>query len=414
MKVLEINKFYYRKGGADKHFLDVSELLQKEGHEVAVFAMHSQHNLETPWKKYFLSEVGYVQGYSVWQKIKGAFRMFYSLEAKRKINQLLDEFQPEVVHVHNIYHQLSPCILFEIKKRNIPIIMTVHDFKLINPNHALYLDNKAYDRCRDGKYYQCFLDKCVKNSYSKSFLAMLEAYWHKFLGTYRKNIDLFIAPSDFVKNTLTEWGIPAEKITVLPHFIPESNPDIISILPSMEEMSQNEDEKYALYVGRISKEKGAETLIDIFQNISGLKLFLAGAVENGFVIPKSEKIKQLGFLSQSELQKYIAGASVIVSGSKLPETFGLVALEAIAEGNPFIGFETGAFSEIIRDGQNGYLVSNNEEFKNRIEQIAEGKVSFDPNVIRSEAKVRFAEQKYVKALLNVFGPLAIDKNTKIC
>ena len=106
--------------------------------------------------------------------------MFFSLEASRKINALLDEFEPDIVHVHNLYHQMSPAILFEIKKRGIPIVMTVHDFKLINPNHSLRLKGKAYRRCANKKYYQCFLDKCVKNSYALSLLAALEMYWHQF------------------------------------------------------------------------------------------------------------------------------------------------------------------------------------------------------------------------------------------
>lgn len=406
MRILEINKFYYHKRGADKHFLDVIELLQKKGHEVAVFAMHNKNNPETHWKKYFLSEVGYAGGYSVWKKIKGFLRI-YSFEAHRKINKLLDDFHPDVVHVHNIYHQLDPTILFEIKKRGIPIVMTVHDFKLINPNHSLYLNGAPYDRCKNGRFYQCFLDKCVKNSYFMSFLAMLEAYWHKILGTYAKNVDLYVAPSHFVKKTLIEWGIPVKKITVIPHFIVgEHN---ATSLPNTEV-----NEKYALYAGSVSREKGVDSLIDIFQNISGMKLYLAGSVEDDFTIPQSENIKQLGFLAQADLQKYIAGASAIVSGSRLPETFGLVALEAIAEGKPFVGFNVGAFPEIIQNGKNGFLVSDKSEFQEKINMIIDGKINFDSKLIKTEAMNRFNAQNYEKALLTVMQTMMVDKKAEIC
>lgn len=403
MRILEINKFNYRKRGADKHFLDVVELLENQGHEVAIFSMHSRNNMPSKWNQYFLSTVGYTSEYSLMEKIKGTFRMFYSFEAKRKINEILDEFKPDVVHIHNIYHQLSPCILFEIKKRKIPIVMTVHDYKLINPNHDLFLNGRPYDRCKNGKYYQCFLDKCVKNSYAKSFLAMLEMYWHAILGTYRKNIDVFIAPSLFVKNTLIEWGIPAEKIIVISHFIPSASD--VSILPDTEVV-----EKYALYAGSISKEKGLCGLIKIFQNISGINLYLAGAIENDFVIPQSKNIKHLGYLSQSELKKYIDGASVIVSGSRLPETFGLVALEAITQGKPFAGFKVGAFSEIIEDGKNGFLVLKSADFQERIKSIVDGKVNFDSKFIKNSAQDRFSQSKFEAALMNVFRNLTLDKS----
>ena len=219
MKILEINKYFFIKGGAEKHFFDVIDLLRNAGNEIAVFAMRHDNDVYSKRNKHFLSTVGYTKEYSLWQKIKGVSRMFYSLEAKRKINRLLDEFNPDIVHIHNIYHQLSPMILFEIKKRNIPIVMTVHDYKLVNPNYNLFHDGKFYDRCRNGKYYQCFIDKCFKNSYAQSFLAMSEMYWHEFFGTYKKNIDLYIVPSEFVKNILVERGIDENKIKVLAHFI---------------------------------------------------------------------------------------------------------------------------------------------------------------------------------------------------
>lgn len=411
MRILEINKFYNAKRGADKHFLDVIELLEKKGHEVAIFAMENENNLPSKWKKYFVSEVGYAVGYSVCKKIKG-FARLYSPEAHRKINRLLDNFRPDLVHIHNIYHQLDPTILFEIKKRKIPVVMTVHDFKLVSPNHSLFLAGRLYDRCRDGKYYQCFLDRCVKNSYFMSFLAMLEMYWHALLGTYRKNIDHYIVPSFFVKKTLIERGIPAEKISVLPHFIPEKTE--ASMLPH-----DKAGEKYALYAGSISKEKGVDALIDIFRNISGMKLYLAGKTENNFTIPESENIRPLGYLSQEELQRYIAGASVVVSGSRLPETFGLVALEAIAKGKPFIGFQSGAFPEIIDQGENGFLARNTAEFREAVRRVADGGMILDPEAIRQKASARFGAERYYSALMAVFHPLAgkdasLDKPAQNC
>lgn len=419
MKILEINKFCFSKGGADKHFLDVVKLLKSNNHKVAVFSMEHPKNVKSKWEKYFVSTVGYTNNYSLWQKLKGAARMFYSLEAKKKINKLLDEFRPDIVHIHNIYHQLSPAILFEIKKRNIPIVMTVHDFKNICPNHSLYHNGEIYERCRNKKYYQCFLDKCVKNSYAKSFLAMLEMYWHNsLLKTYEKNIDLYIAPSQFVKNILEEWGIAAEKIKIFPHFITSNDNTVFQY--TVEEKSENkqkngreeckkECEKYsencAFYFGRISGKKGADKIIDIFEKIEGLKLYLAGEVEDDFKINKinrSKNSKYLGFLNQAELQNCLNKTSFVISGSKLPETFGLIALETISYGKPFIGFKSGAYGEIVKNGVNGFLAENEKEMKKIIQEIVSGKIIFDSHKIKKSACQKYNQDKYYKNLLDIF------------
>jgi len=459
MKILEINKFNFAKGGADKHFLDIIRLLEKNGHKVAVFSMEHEKNLPSPWKKYFVSKVGYTGEYSFWQKVKGAARMFYSFETKRKINGLLDEFQPDIVHIHNIYHQLSPAILFEIKKRNIPIVMTVHDFKIICPNHSLYHNGKIYDRCKNGKYYQCFLDKCVKNSYAKSFLAMAEMYWHNcLLKTYKKNVDLYIAPSRFAKNVLEEWGIAPEKIKVLPHFIADNNNTVfqytvleksnkderennqenkqVKVLPhfiadnnntvfqytvlekSNKDEQENKREKYrrkkygdysgnyALYIGRISKNKGVDILINIFKNLKSVKLYLCGEIEDGIDLEKSENIKYLGFLNQAEIQDYLKKARFIVSGSKLPETFGLIALETIAQGKPFIGFKSGAYGEIIKGGVNGFLAKDEKEMEKIIKKIIRGKIVFNSREIKKTAFRKYNQDAYGKTFLTYLAFIA--------
>jgi glycosyltransferase involved in cell wall biosynthesis len=393
MRILEINKFYFAKGGADKHFVDLVELLESTGNEVAVFSMRNANNKESRWKKYFVSLVGYTEGYSFKQKLKGIFRMFYSTEAKKKINVLLDKFKPDIVHIHNIYHQMSPSILFEIKKRKIPIVMTVHDYKLISPNHGLFLNGKTYNRCRNGKYYNCFLDKAVKNSYAKSFLAMLEAYWHgKILKTFEKNVDRYIVPSKFAKRILLEEGVDEEKIIVLPHFIKKNK--------MKEELEISES--YALYFGRLTREKGVQDLIKIFDTIDGIRLYLAGEMENNFVTKENDRIKYLGYLDQEQLANYIKNSICVVSGSKLPETFGLTAMEAIANGKPFLGYKSGAFPEIIENGFNGFLAENQARLWNIISKVANGEIKFNSKKIMKQAQIDFDAKKYSQKMIELF------------
>ncbi len=403
MRILQINKFNFSKGGADKHFLDLIELLKSKGHEVAVFSMRYPDNRPSDWSKYFLSYVGYNKNDSgLWEKIKGAGRMFYSFEAKQKINALLNEFKPDIVHIHNIYHQLSPIILFEIKKRKIPTIMTVHDYKLINPNYNLFHNGKFYNRCKNGKYYQCFLDKCVKNSYLKSFIAALEMYWHnKILKTYKKNIDLYIAPSLFARNILSDGGVDGRKIEILPHFIKSSN--------TVFQYTGVKKKLYALYFGRISREKGIDKLIGIFESLNGIKLYLAGSVEDGLKIDNLKNAEYLGFLGQEELRKYIENSKFVISGSRLPETFGLVALEAIAQGKPFISFNAGAYSEIIQNGVNGYLANSEKELEETIKNVISGKIIFNSEKIKKEALEKYNSEKFYQIYLTLLERFTLHK-----
>lgn len=402
MKILEINKFYNSKRGADKHFLELIALLKENGHNVADFAMEQKDDEKSEWSRYFLTTVGYTGKFSLWQQLKGIGRMFYSLEAKKKINLILDEFAPDVVHIHNIYHQMSPTILFEIKKRNIPIVMTVHDWKLINPNHAMTLNGKPYSGCLNGRYYQCFLDKCIKDSYLKSLLATSEMYWHKWLGTYSKNIDLYLAPSEFVRKRLIEWGIPAQKIVLLPHFFKQGKEG------GNETANEKVAEKYAIYAGSVSRDKGADLLIETFKEVSGMKLYLAGVMEDGMEEMLHDNVKYLGFVKTDQLNNLIKESSCVVSGSKLPETFGLVALEAISQDKPFIGFDSGAYGEIIENGKNGFLAATDDEFKSVLNSVAQGKISFSKDQIREIAK-RYGAGIYLREIIAVFNQVISDK-----
>ncbi|HCU70993.1 MAG TPA: hypothetical protein DIC35_04590 [Candidatus Moranbacteria bacterium] len=402
MKILEVNKFNYVQGGADKHFLDLVNLLKVKGNEVAVFSMENPKNEFSPWKKYFVSYVGYGKNDSWQEKLIGAFRMFYSFEAKRKIKKMLDDFQPDIVHIHNIYHQISPSILGEIKKRKIPIVMTVHDYKLICPNYLLQCNGNTWDESGKNKYMDFVRHKCFKNSYLKSLLVCLEFCWHKYCNSYDKNIDRYIVPSQFTKTKLIAAGFRRDKIEILPLFIRE---------PDYCEMFKIEiKEKFAIHFGRLSKEKGVDRLIEIFKNFPEIKLYLAGNIEGDLEIPDLPNIKHIGFLKQIELERYVKNSLFVVSPSRLPETFGLIALEAIKNGKPFIGFQSGAFSEIIEDDREGYLCQNEQEMHERIALLSrdEGlRVLFSRQALEKSKKFN-SEDCYIK-IIKLFDEIGIER-----
>ena len=385
MKILEINKYNYPKGGADRHFLDVVLLLESKGHEVAVFSMNNPKNEPSKWNQYFASYVGYNNNDStLFQKIIGIFRIFYSFEARRKISKLLDDFQPDIVHLHNIYHQISFSIISEIKKRNIPIIMTVHDYHLISPSKDEFLE-------QIGKKYWKFIFLNKKYSFPKRLLLVLKTYFEDFCG-FKKKIDLFISPSFFVAKRLEKQGIEKNKIIVLPHFIPSS---------FLENISEKSQENYAFYFGRISKDKGVPELMETFKNIKGIKLYLAGEIEDETKIIQSKNIVYLGKLNKDEIKNHINSAKFCISFSKLPETFGLIALESIALGKPFIGLDAGAYGEIIKSRKTGFICKNIEEAREKITKIISGEIIFNEENILKISRKKYGEKIYYQKIIRL-------------
>jgi glycosyltransferase involved in cell wall biosynthesis len=403
MKILEINKFNFVAGGADKHFLDLTSLLKAKGNEVAVFSMKHPKNKFSPWKKYFVSYVGFKKKDKLKAKLKGFLRI-YSLESKRKIARLLDDFEPEIVHIHNIYHHLSPSIFSEIKKRNIPIIMTIHDYHLIDPNY-LGEDNKTnWKEINFKKCWEFVSRKRFKNSYLKSALAVGEFAINKHFGFY-DNVDLFIAPSQFSKKKLLRARIKKEKIMVIPHFS-QGNYE-------MQKSCDRKLGKYVIYFGEISRQKGVDKLVKIFAERKDVKLYLAGRVKDGFVLPKNKNIKYIGFLNSTNLNDYIKNSLFVVSYSRLPETFGLIALEALKNGKPFIGFSGNAYGEIVESNKQGYLSENHEEFEKYINKLITDdglRILFSRNAL--ERAKDFDSDDYYDKIISTFE-YTIQANKKL-
>ena len=388
MNILEINKFYYPRRGAERHFLDVIDLLRQHGHDVAVFAMDDERNVARDYEKYFVSYAGYNQhDATVWQRVKGVGRLFWSFEARRKLARLLDEYRPDIVHIHNIYHQLSLSILPIIKKRGIPIVMTVHDYHLISPDKDQYYES--------GRAYWKFLF-VKKYGFGKRLLLILKMYWERCFRFYEKAVAVYIVPSEYCKRILVRGGVAAEKIRVVPHFVS-------GVFAHDTSGGVNEEtEEYALYFGALSSAKGADKLVASFDRLR-YPLVLAGGAEGGFAVPKSKWVRHVGWQSQAELIRLIRKAKFVVSGSALPETFGLIALEALACGKPFFGLQAGALSAIVINGENGMLAANWEDLEKNVREFLSGNTKLlDGVTIRKQALERFGEERYYAEIHKVF------------
>ena len=249
MNILLINKFFFPKGGDAIVTLDTGKVLQSKGHKVVFWGMDHPDNPEYQYENLFVDYVDLDSGGNLKQKLKITKNIIYSREAKNKIKQVIESFHPDVVHLHNFAHQISPSILDVFAKCNIPAVMTMHDYKLVCPTYSMLLDGEPCERCKDGKYYWCFLKNCTKSSYSKSLLNTLEMYLHhKILHIYDK-IDLFISPSMFLKEKVEEMGFRGE-IFHLPNFL-----ELDDFFPCYEAK-----ENSIVYVGRLSQEKGIASL----------------------------------------------------------------------------------------------------------------------------------------------------------
>ena len=223
MKILLVNKFYFtenRSGGVGTYVFGLQKILEKKGHEIIPWGVNEKETIKNPYLEYFLSPVETGKTKNIFKILKTLGRFFWSFEARCKLKKILKKEKIDIVHLNNIYHQMSPSFLPILKKKGIPVVMTVHDYNLVCPNYNLCMDGKEYKRAIGKKYWQCLSDKCVENSFGKSLVLVLKMYFHnKFLKIYQKNIDIFIAPSDFVRQKLLKAGFPEKKIQVLSHFV---------------------------------------------------------------------------------------------------------------------------------------------------------------------------------------------------
>ena len=169
MKILMVNKFFYIKGGSETYYFSLKRKLEEEGHQVIDFSMKDEKNFESPYSDFFVDNVDYSGNSSLSAKLKMAANIIYSKEAKEKFESLVLKEKPDIVHLHIFQHQISPSILDVCKEYNIPTVYTAHDLKMICLNYKMMHHGRICEDCRDGHFYHCAFNKCVKDSFSKSF-----------------------------------------------------------------------------------------------------------------------------------------------------------------------------------------------------------------------------------------------------
>jgi glycosyltransferase involved in cell wall biosynthesis len=348
MKILQVNKFFYVRGGSERYFFDLCSLLEDRGNEVLHFAMRHPRNRPSPQDAYFVSEIDLNAPMGPIDRIRAASRILYSREAKRNFGRLIDDLRPDVIHFHNITRQLSPSIVDAAVGRGIPTVQTMHDLSLVCPAHSFFVHGRACESCAGGRYWQAVTRKCIDGSGPSTLLGTFEAYLHSWLGLYKK-IGLFIAPSLFLKSKVATLDWISSRMVHLPYFIPPG-PDYTS-----------ENRGYVLFVGRISREKGVGTVLEAAARLPHVRFLVAG---EGLLLEdfRSEaaglgNVEFPGYVSGQRLEDIIKGAGCVVVPSVSYENLPLSILEAFARGKPVVASRLGGIPELVRDGSTGYLFS---------------------------------------------------------
>jgi glycosyltransferase involved in cell wall biosynthesis len=351
MRVLVVNKFFWEKGGAERVMFDLARGYEAAGHEVVHFAMASSRNRPSAQSRWFVPEVDYEgEGGGPWRQLRTAARAIYSLDAARRLRDLVRRTRPAIAHLHNFHHQLSPSIVDVLRHERVPAIQTLHDYKVLCPNYLLYTEGEVCERCCRGRYYHAIVHRCVRNTRAASLVACVEMTLQRLARTLERGIRLYVSPSRFLARKLEHYGTPAPRIRVIPNGI-----DAQTVTPAA-----GAGEGF-LYVGRLSREKGLTTLLAAFERTPRLRLTIVGT---GPVEPEIRRRVQAGLrsrveltgqLSRAEVARRIAAARAVVLPSEWYENAPISVLETLAAAVPVIGADIGGIPELVRDRETGLL-----------------------------------------------------------
>jgi glycosyltransferase involved in cell wall biosynthesis len=345
-RLLNLNSYHYRRGGADVVYLDHAALFAAEGWSNAFMAMHHPDNLDSEWSPYFVDELQHGHNYGALEKARMAVKVVYSLEAKRKAQRLVRDFLPDVAHAHNLYHHLSPSVLAALSEAGVPTVMTAHDYKLACPAHEMLLDGKVCERCKGGRYVHCLTNRCIKGSTALSGLVMVESAVHAWMGSYVNHLARIVVPSQFMGRKLVEWGIPERLVHHVPNAV---NP--AAFAPSADVGD------YFVYFGRLAESKGVRTLVKAAHD-AGVKLVLVGTGDLEAELARAadgDRLQVLGRRSGNALWDVVARSRAVVLPSEWYENAPMSILEAYALGKPVLAADIGGIPEMILPGQTGWL-----------------------------------------------------------
>jgi glycosyltransferase involved in cell wall biosynthesis len=356
MRVLQVNKFFYGKGGTERYFFSVSRALERRGHAVVHFSMRHPDNLASPYSDYFVSPREYSNRGGKFDDIPAGLSFIRSREAARNIARLVEKTRPDVAHLHNIYHQITPSILPVLRGAGIPVVMTLHDHKLICPNYSLFDGNGYCYRCRGGRFHRAAATRCNEGSFARSFLLSIEAYWQRLTRVY-DGVRFFISPSRYLRDMFVAEGYSPDRVVYLPPFVAgeEAAADGGGGAVSAA-VSGDLPDRFILYFGRLGSEKGLFTLLDAVSCLEQVPLVVCGdgPLRESLQVHAAKaapgRVRFSGHLGASDLEAVIRRAAAVVLPSIAAENAPYTVLEAMAAGVPVIVSKAGGLPELAEAG----------------------------------------------------------------
>lgn len=417
MRILLANKFYYRRGGDCIYMLNLEQLLKAHGHEVAVFAMDFPDNLDTPWKKYFPSNMS---------KLKAFTRPFGDGETRKKSTQLIEDFKPDVMHLNNIHTQLSPIIGEIAHQKGVRVVWTLHDYKLLCPRYDCLRDGdncelcftltdgtdntdarksvKSVESVRDLKK-NCLKYSCMKGGKLGSWIGYREAV--KWNGVrLQDNTDVFICPSKFMATKMAQGGFDNKKLVPLCNFI-DVDKCKFSLADSEEGAEINSYNKrkgeYYCFVGRLSHEKGVQTLIEAANQLPyKLVVIGGGPLMDECKAKAKDNIEFVGFKQWDEIKTLVGGARFSVIPSEWYENNPLSVIEAECLGTPVLGARIGGIPELIDEGKTGMTFTSKDvaDLKDKIQKMWD--TPFNYAEITEQSMQRYNAEKYYQDIMKIY------------
>ncbi|MGO8792281.1 MAG: glycosyltransferase family 4 protein [Terriglobia bacterium] len=332
MKIVLVHNFYQLPGGEDRVYAQERELLESRGHEVVTY---QRSNIET-------------LQYSPFQRLSLPKRMFWAADTHQAVRELLGKEKPDIVHVHNTFFQISPSIFAACQEAGVPVVQTLHNFRLMCPAATFFREGKVCEQCRESSLWQGVRHACYRKSRGATAAVALMLAVHRKARTWIDKVTLHIALTQFARRKFTEGGLPEAKIRVKPNFV------------SVDPGQRNGMGDGAVFVGRLSPEKGLKTLLRAWGQLRlsvPLRIIgdgpLRGELEQMAYDLKLSHATFVGHADHDATQSAIKNARFLVLPSECYENFPLTLVEALSCGTPVICSRLGAMQEIITDGETG-------------------------------------------------------------
>lgn len=384
MRVLVAHNYYQQPGGEDTVFAAETELLRRYGHEVVEYTERNE--------RIDSMNIGAV-----------ALKMIWSLSSKKKIIEILDRTKPDVAHFHNTFLLISPSAYYACKDRNVPVVQSLHNPRLLCPAGNFYRDGRVCEDCV-GKTppWPGVLHGCYRSSRTQTALVATMLTLHRMLKTWDRVIDAYIVFTEFYKKKFIEGGLPSEKITLKPHFV---DPD-----PGCRNGLKGE---YALYIGRLDGVKGINTLLKAWRHNTNVPLKIRGdgnlltEVTNYINRNSLKSVEIVRRLKRADLNELIKNARFLVWPSEgYYETFGLVAIESFACGVPVIASRAGALAENVTDGYTGlhFTPGDTEDLSAKVNWAWNHpeEMALMGRAARREYETNYSAEKNYRILLGIY------------